>query len=170
MRASTFALVACLASVSSLAFVSGCSLRVGGESQHRRSNFGQRQRSGGPRVLSARQTESPVVDLALLARSRALCPSRRVRVRLDVSTSEGKTLRSRSPGRTRSTDSCTPPTRKSRSPAGATFDGAIYARQLSYAGDLTVRAARVTAQPAACEEPETVFATPTAVPAPAETR
>ncbi|HQY63426.1 MAG TPA: hypothetical protein PK141_18630 [Polyangiaceae bacterium] len=47
----------------------------------------------------------------------------------------------------------------------ATIDGALFARQLSYAGSLTVRGARVSTQPAACEE--RAPADPTAVPAPA---
>ncbi|HRG94987.1 MAG TPA: hypothetical protein PLR99_01990 [Polyangiaceae bacterium] len=47
----------------------------------------------------------------------------------------------------------------------ATVDGALFARELSYAGSLTVRGARVSTQPAACEE--RAPADPTAVPAPA---
>ena len=47
----------------------------------------------------------------------------------------------------------------------ATVDGALFARELSYAGSLTVRAARVSTQAAACEE--RAPADPTAVPAPA---
>jgi len=48
----------------------------------------------------------------------------------------------------------------------AVIDGAIVAKELSYAGDLEVRGARPRTQPAACEEPDTVPASPTAVPAP----
>ncbi len=47
----------------------------------------------------------------------------------------------------------------------AEIDGAIVAKELSYAGDLVVRAARTAEQPAACEEPNTVPAKPVVVPA-----
>lgn len=49
---------------------------------------------------------------------------------------------------------------------GAVVDGALFAKELSYAGDLTVRAARVSSQAEACEERETAPAAPTPVPAP----
>jgi hypothetical protein len=53
---------------------------------------------------------------------------------------------------------------------GAVVDGALYAGELSYAGDLTVRAARVSVQGSSCEEPTKSPASPTPVPAPAEAR